>query len=94
MMYAQIPIGGLPINLVLLPHIASVAFVKVRSFGAMFDLDYEKKGNVEALFFSDDFSLRSKDEEQDFCYNTAYDYKNIPIMLGWLQQQKLEPPNF
>lgn len=79
MFQMQVPIGNLPVHLVLLPG-GHVAFVRVRDFKVIFDYS-----EVEAVFTDVDFEIGTS----SFNYNTAYDYKNIPEMLAWIQCQKL-----
>lgn len=93
----QIPLGGLPINLVLIGNKLEgrVAFVKVRPVGTIFD-EPEEKTALHAVFNDDNFAIYVQQvggEIEPFEYDTVYDYKNIPLMLRWLQQQKLQEPN-
>lgn len=85
MLQVQIPIGQMPINLILLSD-GTVVFIKVATFGVIFD---QKLDGVSAIFEDDHFTLA----ESEFYYNTIYRYKEIPEMLQWLQQQNLQEPN-
>lgn len=84
----QIPIGSLPINLVLVGNkeVAGVVFVKVSSFGVIFDMHND---GIQAIFHEDCFTLGG----EEFDYEVMYEYKNIPNMLKWLQQQNLQEPH-
>lgn len=92
----QIPLGGLPVNLVLVGNKeeGKVVFVKVARVGCVYD--YSWQDQVSALFQDTCFQFKTGDSEFDnselFNYDTIYDYKNIPLMLRWLQQQNLQQP--
>lgn len=98
MQYVQVPIGTLPVNLLMFPAVAGVAFVKVREFGLVGDFNYEGKNAVEAYFFPGSFVFSDDgllaEGATDYFYGTIYQYKEIPLMLKWLQQQNLENPFF
>ena len=89
---AQVPLGGLPIHLVVVgtQEQGSVVFVPIRQVGVI--CDYQTRENVSAWFDNDGFTLYDQAGGEDFAYNTVYDYKNIPLMLRWLQQQNLQQP--
>jgi hypothetical protein len=80
----QIPLGQLPVNLVLLSN-GCVVFIKVASFDVIFDQAPE---GVDAVFMDDHFII----DGEEHSYNTMYEYKHIPGMLKWLQQQNLQEP--
>lgn len=88
----QIPLGGLPVNLVLVGNKedGQVVFVKVvPEFKAIIDFS----GDVEATFMNDGFWLGLDMENTEwYNYNMLYRYKEIPYMLQWLQQQNLSEP--
>ena len=90
MYQVQVPLGNLPVNLVLIGNReqASVAFVRFQS-GTVFD----QSDDVSAGFFDENFLLFRNGTNESFEYNTAYDYKNIPAMLQWLKQQNLQEPD-
>lgn len=92
MYQVQVPIGSLPINLVLVGNKfrGGVVFVKVAPFRTI--IDQAENGQIAAVFTQQDFTLLSDDAADSFEYNTVYEYKDIPVMLRWLQQQKLEQP--
>lgn len=97
MMQFQLPLGNLPINLVLAGdrNQGKVAFVKVQPFtNAILDLD--PRGNIDAAFYQNDFVLFGGDDDgetvEEFVYNMLYNYKEIPAMLKWLQRQNLQQP--
>jgi hypothetical protein len=95
MMSVQLPLGTLPVNLVLVPHCAGAVFVKTATFSVVLDVDYEGQGNVEGYFYKDSFQLGNDIETaEEFFYNQIYQYKEIPVMLQWLKQQKLQQPDF
>lgn len=85
----QLPIklGSLPINLVLISD-GSVAFVKAGNFKTICDFP-EDENEVDAIFDEAGFQLGNTD---NFCYNVAYRYKEIPDMLAWLVKQNLVEP--
>ena len=93
----QVPLGGLPVNLVLVGNRehGEVAFVKVAPFaGAVFDLTDDGQ-DVRAVFDTHKFALFHPTDvslDEEFHYDMLYDYKNIPVMLQWLKDQKLEEP--
>jgi len=82
----QIPIGNLPINLVLLSD-GTLVFVRVAKFGCI--IDQAPEGGVGAVFYDDHFLV----ENEEFWYNTVYRYKEKPNMLKWLQAQNLTEPS-
>lgn len=85
MFQVQMPIGNMPINLLLLSN-GHVAFIRVANFNALFD--QSENGGVSAVFYEEDFSIGG----EAYQYNTAYPYKEIPKMLTWLQVQALIQP--
>lgn len=85
MFQVQVPVGNMPINLILLGN-ATVAFVRVANFKALFD--QSESGGVNAEFYESDFSVGG----EVFQYNTAYPYKEIPQILQWLKAQNLIAP--
>jgi hypothetical protein len=90
----QVPIGSLPVNLVLVGNKeeGKVAFVKVAPVGLILE-NVQQGKEVAAMFAEDEFCISNTDMETEvFNYDTIYDYKNIPLMLKWLQQQKLQQP--
>lgn len=89
MQQVQVNLGGLPIVLVCLSD-SGVVFVPVASFSAIIDTGQE----VNAWLFSDEFFLcdNATGQVQDYSYNTVYYYKDLPDMLRWLKQFKLESP--
>lgn len=88
----QVPIGNLPVHLVLVGNKerGRVAFVRVQPFKTV--VDQGPAGGVDATFFQECFHLGYADLEEQFEYETVYDYKDIPLMLRWLQQQNLQQP--
>lgn len=87
----QVPLAGLPVNLVLLSN-GTLAFVRVAEFVGIYDQRAFGQ-DVDAMFGRDDFAFIHDEGYDEFAYNTAYNYKEIPSMLKWLQQQNLEEPN-
>ena len=85
MFKVQMPVGNMPINLVLLSN-GQIAFVRVGNFKALFDQG--EAGGVSAVFYEEDFSIG----KETYQYNTAYPYKEISDMLTWLQAQALIKP--
>jgi hypothetical protein len=103
-MQLQVPIAGMPVHLIccLVPGTTvvngitynvegKVAFVKVAQFDTVFDQP-QNRGDIGAIFYEDSFILIDEDWMETFNYSTIYDYKNIPRMLKWLQQQNLQLP--
>ena len=92
MFQVQVPLGGLPVNLVLVTvGQGAVAFVKVAPFTTIFDADED--GNISAAFYEDEFNIfGTSGDEEVFRYNTLYEYKELPVMLEWLKQQGLQEP--
>ena len=76
----------MPVNIVLLSA-GTLAFVKVAELSTLFDQP-SIQGDINAVFYKDDFSI----DNEPYSYNTVYEYKNIPSMLKWLQQQQLLMP--
>ena len=95
MFQAQIPIGNLPVQLVLVGSKGSgrVVFVRVAPFKVIFDTTEDGKF-IRAAFYDDVFHIfdNGGGYEEVFSYNTIYDYKEIPVMLDWLQKQNLMLP--
>lgn len=89
---AQVPLGGLPVNLMLVGNqeYGKVVFVRVAPVGVI--LDHQPHTAVSAWFDDEGFTLFSWEGGEDFKYNLMYDYKEIPLMLRWLQQQNLQQP--
>jgi hypothetical protein len=81
----------LPISLVLLTdgQRGAVVFIKTRQFATIIDLsEKDGKHTICAIFDMDGFKIG--DEEYD--YNHAYEYKEIPEMLEWLERQGMVLP--
>lgn len=89
---AQIPLGGLPVHLVLVGDNTQgrVVFVKVAPVGLIFD--QRERSLVSAWFDESGFTLFDQHESADYQYDTMYEYKELPLMLKWLQQQNLPQP--
>lgn len=85
MFQLQVPIGKMPVNLVLLSN-GTLAFVKVYNFSVIYDMPED---GVNAVFMEDGFMI----EDDEFEYNVAYNYKAHPSMLAWLKQQNLQKPD-
>lgn len=88
MLQVQVPLAGLPIRLVCIMD-ATVGFIRTSDFQAVLDIPEDENG-IDAVFYNENFYIG----HTEYKYNTAYPYKNIPEMLQWLQQQKLEMPEF
>ena len=87
----QVPIGSMPVNLILLSN-RTLAFARVANFEALLDQP-EDKSSVSAFFYSDGFTLSRGEESADFDYNITYKYYEIPMMLDWLIKQNLQLPH-
>ena len=79
--HIQLRLGNMPVNLVLLLS-GKVQFISAPDFATVIDQHSE----VSAVFTQDNFSIGSL---SNLCYNVSYNYKEIPEMLKWLQQQNL-----
>lgn len=79
----QVEICAFPVHLILQSD-GQVAFVIVRNFNYLLDM-----GEPDASFTMDHFTIGT----EDFDYNTFYQYKEIPVMLSWLQRQGLQWPH-
>lgn len=80
---AQIGIGSLPVNLILLST-GQLVFIRVANIGVLFD----NNDGIDAVFMDDGFRLN----DEEFSYNTLYWYKEIPLLLQWLKNQNLQEP--
>lgn len=88
----QIPIGNMPINLVLVGNQThgSLVYIRVSSFAPIFDQG--GIGDVSGYFDNESFAFTKGNEMKEFFYNTVYEYKKVPLMLQWLKQQRLPEP--
>jgi len=86
MFQVQVPIGNLPVQLVLLSD-GTLVFVRVANISCI--IDQAPEGGVGAVFYDDHFLVGN----EELWYNTIYRYKDKPDMLKWLQQQTLQEPN-
>lgn len=88
----QMQLGGLPITLVLVGNReeSNVVFVPVGPIpkAGIYDLGSE----VDVAFLADSLHFMSVADIEGYKYNTLYDYKNLPLMRKWLQQQSLQQP--
>lgn len=85
----QVPIGNLPINLVLVGNreYGQIVLIKVADFE-----EFDITGEVAAKV-GNSIVLKSSEGSGTFNYNTLYDYKQLPLLLKWLQQLNLREPN-
>lgn len=93
---AQINIAGTPIGVVLVGNRTQgeIVIIKLLNIiGTFFDQP-EAEDGIDAVFDDDSFGLKEKSEldYEEFAYNTRYQYKDIPKLLRWLQQQNLQQP--
>lgn len=84
-MPVQIPIANMPVHLVCCGEDATVAFVRVSEVDTIFC-----RGVVDAVFHGSGFTI----DGLEFDYQIRYAYKEIPVMLAWLQAQNLIMPTF
>lgn len=86
----QAQLGNLPIVMECLVPEAHVRFQRMVAFPFFFDID------GEVLGFYDDSGFRLEPPagpiSQEFFYGQWYAYKEIPILLKWLQQFQLQSP--
>jgi hypothetical protein len=94
MMQWQLRIAGsrFPLALVLvLDHEGpSVVLTPLRKFELI--VEPEVDGKIGAWYGGDSMTLVNGQEEEDFFYHTTYRYKDIPLLLRWLQQQNIVNP--
>jgi hypothetical protein len=85
----QMPMGALPVNLILIGNASqgAVAFIRSAITKTVFD-----QGEVSARIDEDGILLHTGQEMLDINYNTIYEYKQIPLLLKWLQQQNMQEP--
>jgi hypothetical protein len=83
----QIPIGNLPINLILWAD-SEIEFIRAPKFKTIID---QKLDGVSAIFDTESFSIGNY---PDLVYNVKYNYKEMKDILLWLQQQNLDQPQF
>jgi hypothetical protein len=86
MFQIQVAVANMPITLVCLSN-GTLAFVRISDCKALFDMSPTPAG-VSAAFYEDGFVI----DDVEYQYSTAYEYKTIPSMLLWLQQQNLQNP--
>lgn len=88
----QIPLAGptYPVNLMCLST-GQVALVAVRPIPGCL---YEMEGSIKAYIYQDQVELWREEiiERKTFYFNTLYNYKEHPLLLGWLQQFNLHNP--
>ena len=85
---AQVAIGELlPVQLVLLST-GSLVFIRVAKVGTI--VDQVPDNGIRAIFTDEHFQIG----DEEFWYNTIYQYKEIPGMLQWLKQQNMVLPEF
>lgn len=95
MQLVQVQIGQtFPVILGCFPD-ATVALL--RPNGVPFQLVIDRPADhiqygVWGYFDSRDFTLNQGGDQITFQYNTTYRYKEIPLLLAWLQQQQLHSP--
>lgn len=82
MVYKQIRIGEMPINLILLPT-REVAFVVVQSFHGVYCMETD---SVPAMFDESGFTIG----DNEYSYVTAYNVDELPEMKQWLIEQNLQ----
>ena len=73
----------MPINLII-QSTGLLAFIRTMDFKPIIDNDKP----VKAVFTTDDFTIA----DEQFEYDTLYDYKKYENMLQYLQQQELVSP--
>jgi hypothetical protein len=76
---AQVPLGNLPVQLILLQD-GTLVFIRVSHVGYILD-----QGEVSATFTDEGFIVGNL----ELWYNTIYSYKDKPELLQWLKQQQL-----
>lgn len=78
-----VSINNFPFHLVLIIN-GTVAFEVFRHFKLI--QDNLQGGKVRGVYDMEGFSL----DGEPFMYNTQYSYKEIPVLLKWLQEQALD----
>jgi hypothetical protein len=86
-MFVKVQINKLPIILTCCTTDAHIAFEAHHSLTYMED---QSETGVKAIFDQEGFKFNGV----EYNYHELYDYKRIPDMLAWLQQQQMLMPNF
>lgn len=67
----------------------SIALAKKQEITVL--LDHPEQSGVEATFDNDSFDILGEEGQSiTLQYNTTYQYKTIPLLLAWLEQQNLQ----
>lgn len=82
----NLQLASLPIQLILAEN-GQVAFQKMGNFKTILD---QPETGVQAIIDDDGIYIGA---ETEVCFNTLYNYKEMPELLAWLQQMNLEAPN-
>ena len=83
----QMQIGTLPIALQLCTN-ETIAFLKAKNLKTIID---QPEMGIGAVFTPEGFYIG--EEKVMYNWGVGYDYKDLPEMLKWLQQQNLELPD-
>ncbi len=87
MQYIQTQIGSLPVSLLCLEDATIVLQPLVPSFPVYLDI-----GTPAALIDASGVHIGDWGQEETYSYGTRYAYKEIPVLLAWLQRQGMINP--
>lgn len=79
-------INNLPLNLTLLSN-GCIALSPNQQFHTIIE---QPENGISAIYDMDGLTI---DSELELEYNSMTEYKHIPKLLQWLQQQGIEKPN-
>lgn len=88
----NIPIGNLPLQLVCISN-GTLGIVPTMSFKTIID-SYDDTAKVDAIISEDAIKIVDKEQQKEYSYKTAYEYKYEPLLKRWLVQQDLLMPQF
>lgn len=86
-MQVNLPLGGLPITLICLSN-GTIGFQPAGKLRTM--IDQQPSDKVSAIIYDEGMLVGNTEIE----WIVAYDYKQMPDLLGWLKQQELIMPEF
>jgi hypothetical protein len=78
-----LPLGNLPLNIVYISN-GTIGFQKTSNFNTIID----NSGPVTIILSNDNILVG----EEELCYNTAINYKELPDLSLWLKNQNLVSP--
>jgi len=87
---AQIAMGGLPVNLVLISS-GEVALIKNRRFQALY-CDYSIDGKIPAIISEQNVVIGTGEDAVEYAFDTLYKLADRDTLRSWLKQLNLEQP--